>query len=332
MDTPPKPARTEAPRARARARSACLGTAGFVVLAGLLAVAYSEKQNPELPKPPPPPLEYLGEWGIQGSGPGQLSMPASLAADAVGNIFIADSGSGFIHKFGPRGQPLLSFQDDRLKKPIAVAVDRGGAIYVADIARNSVFIFLPDGTRFREIKGRRGLRFRSPVAIAVDDDGNFFVAELDAHRIQKFDPRGRLLKAWGKRGSGPGELLYPRDIALSADSFLYVVDAEGSRVQKFTRDGEWVASCGRAAELTSAPDRVVGLAVSSKGMFVAAGPAGKVIAWSLDCQPRTLEDPAGRSQFPPGQFGPSDVAFTPSGELLVLDSLGARVLRFRVNF
>ena len=284
------------------------------------------------PKPPPPPLEYLGEWGVRGNGPGQLSVPVSLATDAVGNVFIADIGSDFIHKFDPRGQPLLSFQDDRVKKPIAVAVDRGGAIYVADLARHSIFIFLPDGTRFREIVGRPGRSFRSPAGLAVDDDGNLFVAELGAHRIQKLGPRGRILKVWGKKGTGPGEFLYPRDVALGVDGFLYVADAEGSRVQKFTRDGEWAASCGSAEEMTSTSDRVVGLAVSSKGVFVAAGASGKVIAWTLDCQPRPIEDLTSRLQPPTSQFAPADVAFAPSGELLVLDSLGARVLRFRVNF
>jgi len=297
----------------------------------LAVVACSREQEPPR-KPPPPPLEYLGEWGVRGNGPGQLSVPVSLATDAVGNVFVADRGSGFIHKFDPRGQPLLSFQDDRVKKPVAVAVDRGGAIYVADLARHSILIFLPDGTRFREIVGGPGRRFRSPAGIAVDDDGNLFVAELEAHRIQKLGPRGRILKVWGQKGIGPGEFLYPRDAALGAEGFLYVVDAEGSRVQKFTRDGEWVASCGSAGEMTSTPDRLVGLAVSAKGVFVATGPLGKVMAWTLDCQPRPLEDPGGHLQFSPGQSEPSDVAVTPAGELLVLDSLGARVLRFRINF
>ena len=333
MDRPPRLTRTGARRARSCPCFACLAVAGLGFLAALLASACAEKQTPELPpKPLPPPLEYLGEWGVKGDGPGQLSMPLRLATDSVGNVFIADGGSRFIHKFDPRGRPLLSFQDEHLKKPAAIAVDRGGAIYVADLARNIVLLFRPDGTRIREIEGGPRLRFRSPVGVAVDDDGNLFVTELEAHRIQKLDPRGRLLKVWGKKGSGPGEFLYPRGIALDPDDFLYVVDAEGSRVQKFTRDGEWVASCGSAAELTSTADRLVGLAVSAKGMFVAAGPSGKVMAWTLDCQLRPMEDPGGHLQFSPGQSEPSDVAATPAGELLVLDSLGSRVLRFRVNF
>src|SRR5271169_1113988 len=62
-----------------------------------------------------PPLEYLGAWGAKGYGPGQLQEPTSIATDKIGNIYIVDAGSRFVHKFGPAGKPLLSFQEDPLK-------------------------------------------------------------------------------------------------------------------------------------------------------------------------------------------------------------------------
>ena len=80
---------------------------------------------------------------MKGSEPGHLDQATSIATDALGDIFIADAGSHFIHKFDPQGTPLLSFQDDWIKSPQSIAVDRGGAIYTADATRGTVSIFFP---------------------------------------------------------------------------------------------------------------------------------------------------------------------------------------------
>src|ERR1700684_3094036 len=90
-------------------------------------------------------LEYIGEWGSQGDGPGQLQDPASIAADTLGNVFIADPATGFIHKFAPRGEALLSFQQDGLKHPQSIAA-ADGHIQVFDADASKCFTF---NTRLR---------------------------------------------------------------------------------------------------------------------------------------------------------------------------------------
>src|SRR5580704_367179 len=127
-------------------------------------------------------LEYIGEWGSQGDGPGQLQDPASIAADTLGNVFIADPATGFIHKFAPRGKALLSFQQDGLKHPQSIAVDNGGAIYVTDPARGSVFIFFPggEGNRYRELRLRTRASASNSLSVAVAADGLIHVFDADA--------------------------------------------------------------------------------------------------------------------------------------------------------
>ena len=97
-------------------------------------------------------LSYLGAWGVKGSDPGQLDQPTSIATDQIGNSYIADAGSQFIQKFDARGTPLLAFQDPPLAHPQAIAVDRGGALYVTDASRGSVFVYFPNGDRYRELR------------------------------------------------------------------------------------------------------------------------------------------------------------------------------------
>lgn len=310
----------------------------FLILAALLAafgLSTSCQQKPDpAPQPlPPPPLEYLGEWGVKGDGPGQFSRPVWLATDFAGNVYVADAGNGFVHKFDPQGRPLLSFEEHRLKQPTGVAVDRGGAIYVTDAQRGSVFIFLPDGERFREIRTRAEKGSPVPVSIAVDDEGNLYVVERASNQIQKFNPRGRLLKTWGLKADDAGQLLFPAGVAVGPDGFLYVVDRQGTHVQKLTREGEFVSGWTKPQSelrVDDSPDVRSGIAVSEKYVFLADAVNHGVQVWTLDGQPKLADDLGGRLRS--GTDTSFQVAFSPRGELLILDFVGIRVLRFRINF
>src|ERR1700734_581770 len=49
---------------------------------------------------------WLKSWGEPGNGPGQLNTPHSIAADAQGNIYVADRGNGRIQVFDGEGKLL----------------------------------------------------------------------------------------------------------------------------------------------------------------------------------------------------------------------------------
>src|ERR1700690_329332 len=83
-----------------------------------------------------PALSYIGQWGVKGDGPGHLQEPASIATDVLGNAYIADAGSQFIHKFDPQGTPLLSFQEDPLKHPQWITIYPDGDVYLTDPVRS----------------------------------------------------------------------------------------------------------------------------------------------------------------------------------------------------
>jgi DNA-binding beta-propeller fold protein YncE len=81
----------------------------------------------------------------------------------------------------------------------------------------------------------------NPVSIAVDASGHVYVVCHEAdHAVQKYSTNGKLLAEWGQRGSGPGQLLSPRGIAVDGAGNVYVADTGNHRVQKFRRDGAFV--------------------------------------------------------------------------------------------
>jgi DNA-binding beta-propeller fold protein YncE len=74
--------------------------------------------------------------------------------------------------------------------------------------------------------------------VTVDHDGNLWVADYGRDRIVKLAPDGRLLLALGSRGSGPGQFIGPKGVAIDPLSgHLYVTDTGNGRVQRLAPDG-----------------------------------------------------------------------------------------------
>ena len=56
----------------------------------------------------------------------------------------------------------------------------------------------------------------------------------------KFSKDGKFIKAWGKRGSGPGEFDTPHSIAMDSRGRIFVADRSNSRIQIFDQDGKFI--------------------------------------------------------------------------------------------
>lgn len=298
-----------------------------VLLISLCLLAGCAQQAAQEPPPPAPkpPLEFLGEWGTPGNGPGQLSDPSDLAVDSVGNVYISDRGSRFVHKFSATGTPLLSFQYPSLREPACIALDRGDAIYVCDRQRKAVYTFLPTGDFLRVLRGRDML----PSDVAVDGEGNVFVA--GGIRIFHFTPRGRLGHAWGTKGGGPGMFLWTEDVQVSLDGSVFVLDPENARLQRFTSQGEFLGEWP-----TGSTEAASALALSGNSILLARPISHSLEVWTLDGR-RVLSVDL-RSHFAPSGTESKEyvgaLAASPKGELFVLirNPARPRVLRFRINF
>ena len=80
---------------------------------------------------------YVGKFGTQGSGRGQLNTPFGLATDLNGFIIVADTcndrvsifekNGNCIHCFGSKGSA-----DGQFSKPYGIALSPNGSIYVSD--------------------------------------------------------------------------------------------------------------------------------------------------------------------------------------------------------
>jgi len=158
-------------------------------------------------------------------------------------------------EFDPRGKLEKSFGAGMFVFPHGIAVDQEGNVYVADAngknGKGDVVVkFSPEGKVLMTL-GHPGMPgdapcyFDRPSAVAVAPDGTIFVA--DGHggdsnaRIVKIAPDSKVIKTWGKKGSGPGEFNEPHGIALDSTGRVFVADRVNSRIQIFDPDGNFLA-------------------------------------------------------------------------------------------
>ncbi len=77
-----------------------------------------------------------------------------------------------------------------------------------------------------------------PVGISVGPDGNVYVPDTHYARVMVFSPEGKRLREWGKLGRGPGEFIYPTDVAFDSAGLCYVSEyGDNDRVQVFDLSG-----------------------------------------------------------------------------------------------
>jgi hypothetical protein len=318
-------------------RAMILGTALLLYFSVALS-GCSQATSQPLPASPAatPTLIYIGQWGAAGNGPGQLQQPSGIATNSLGDIFIVDSASGFISKFAPEGKPLLSFQEDGLNHPQSVAVDRGGALYVTDPVRNSVFIFMPNGDRYLELRLRTRPTAGNMLSAAVGDDGLIHVFDQHAGKVFSYTSRLRLVQTWEPHETLPGSQHFG-PLVEGSDDFLYLGTPSGG-IMKLTREGhlitEIIASTssgtsGGSAGVAWNPN--AGFAIWNNCVFV------------MDSDGRTLHvastaDGSGKldmdlaPELGQASRKPPALAVSPHGELLVLDAPESRVLRYRITF
>lgn len=75
-------------------------------------------------------------------------------------------------------------------------------------------------------------------SIAVDESGNIYTMDPKDIRIRVFDRNGKLIRAFGRKGQGPGEFSGPGSIQVTADAKLLVFDVLNGRLSVLTLDGK----------------------------------------------------------------------------------------------
>ena len=290
--------------------------------------ACSRPAQTAAPPPPPAALEYVDAWGTHGDGPGQLDAPVAMAGDSESNVYIADAGSGYIHKFSTSGEPRLSFQDDRANlRPVDIAVDAGAAIYVADAHLGTVVIYFSDGMHHRELRVGSLAVVRESLRVGVDAYGTIFVTAKRPFGVHKFSTGLRLMGSWGGAAAREASVDDPSALAVGPDTLVYINDSGRSQISVYDAGGTLQRALSLPAEASGAA--LDGIAINEKCVFAVDTRRPTVYIWMLDGTYRLSEDLS--AWIPGGSVRPRKLVVTRAGELLVLDVAASRVFRFRIH-
>jgi sugar lactone lactonase YvrE len=178
----------------------------------------------------------------------------SVEPDAKGNIWVFHRNQPPILEFDASGNLLKSFGADMFVQPHGMTVDRDGNVWVTDAQGkdgkgHQVFKFSPEGKVLMTL-GKAGVAaegpdtFNGPSDVVIGRNGDIFVT--DGHvanangRVVKFSKDGTFIKAWGRRGTAPGEMDQPHSIAIDSQGRLFVADRSNSRIQIFDQDGRFI--------------------------------------------------------------------------------------------
>jgi uncharacterized protein (TIGR03437 family) len=200
-----------------------------------------------------------------------LGSPVSIALDAQGDAYFADSLNNIVFELTAQGvfkivagNGAVGFSGDggvataaSLNSPQGVTVDASGNVYIADRLNQRIRKVSANGV-ITTVAGNGTLGFAgdggpatsaslyAPSGVAVDASGNLYIADPGNFRIRKVSPSG-VIGTYAGNGvpivgtltgdGGPAtaaRISNPVGVALDASGNLYISDQGALRVRKVT--------------------------------------------------------------------------------------------------
>jgi NHL repeat-containing protein len=161
---------------------------------------------------------WLKSWGDRGSKPGEFNTPHSIAADATGNIYVADRGNRRIQVFDG---------DGALVRQIRIDVPYDPAARPAIGNR-------PDLAKLEASGGALTMAPGAPWALCITPGPNQVLFASDAYpgRVYKLSLEGKVLGVFGESGKQLKQFGWIHEIACPSENLLYVAELLNWRVQK----------------------------------------------------------------------------------------------------
>lgn len=173
--------------------------------------------------------DWLKSWGKRGTGPGEFNLVHSIAADAKGNVYVADRTNRRIQVFDGDGNYQREIKinvpfDDNAKPAIGNK---------------------PDLTNYLQTGGT--MAPGAPWAVCITPGPNQVLYAADAYpgRIYKLSLDGKVLGVLGQSGKQLKQFGWVHEIACPSENVLFVAEILNWRVQKLILHPDRVKAASR---------------------------------------------------------------------------------------
>ena len=216
-----------------------------------------------------------GANGYSGDGEpatkAELNIPAGLAFDRNGNLYIADRANHRVRKVDKKGiittvagNGTSGFSGDggpatqaSLNLPSGVVVDTKGNLYIADRSNNRVRVVDTQGI-IKTFAGTGSDGFHGdnmpalkatldkPFGLALDKDNNLYIADRGNNRIRKVNRSGLISTVAGDGGfyyigdNGPAyraSIAGPTGVTVDNQGNIYIADRSNNRIRMVDKLG-----------------------------------------------------------------------------------------------
>ncbi len=168
-----------------------------------------------------------------------------------------------------------------------------------------------------------------PTGLTVAPNGDVWVADTHYHRVVVFHPDGTEVRRFGAYGTGPGQMVYPTDVAFAGDGRVFVSEYGGNdRVNIWSTKGKFLGSFGSFGADSGQLSRPSAVAVDAtrSRLYVADACNHRIAVYDLSGKVLSYIGSVGRDM---GQLRyPYDLALTADGRIVVCEYGNNRIQIF----
>lgn len=213
---------------------------------------------------------------IVGSKKGERSKivsPYGLAAHK-GKLYICDLGAHRVHVVDlARKTSTALGAPEWIENPTNITIDADGTKYVCDTHKRKVVVF---DAQDRFVRALGDPAKCTPIDVAIRGD-ELYVADVDGAKIEVWSKDGKVLRTISSKGSDPGQLRMPTNVAIGPSGRIYVSDTGASTVAQFSADGQYLKPIGVPGDRPGEFARPKGIAVDPQGLIYVAESQWEVV-------------------------------------------------------
>jgi len=140
-----------------------------------------------------------------------------------------------------------------------------------------------------------------PVGISAGPDGLVYVPDTHYHRVAVYDPKTcKQVREWGSLGYGPGQFVFPTDIAFDDKGHVFVSEyGDNDRITVFDPDGKFLYQIGKFGQGPGEFSRPQSMVIDGDTIYVTDACNHRICVFKTD---GTFVRNMGRSGSAPGEF------------------------------